>query len=828
MSVVKLYYSGGTYGNWELNPGRLLKLDNIAAYLATKTALTKNTFQYVKNDLEITIKLDLSQSIANPKVVETFKYCSIQNTGEQIHYYFIKKPRWRSLNCVEFELVLDVLNTFVEGTDYVFKKNTHIIREHKDRFKRCNYVFRIQYTIASQSDNQIVEGDEVTLADNETPLEPAYTGKVIEISYGTPSYIYVMITEVNVDFFSQWIYELEKLLISSSGEWIVCSSSSETLISNEWYRVIDYIPEGINPALMRLNDNETNLEDISSLQDDWYLLYRNHDTPDPDDPTQVVDTYLIPGENHVIIHDSMSYGRLSPEMLTSDQYYMVKQTQPGRLDLMTTEAGDNLGVYAVGMPFEAYFCIHKNAEDLIIIDLYMTEDYNSLPVLLKKSWATKVLTLNIVPMAYSKVSSLPSTTSITDWRNAWSGGEAGSWNNGSQTALTNNIRNLDRTDSRNIKLIKLPYCPYDFTITGNKIDLSHDSNWSLEKVPQSGNDCYAFRLDPNAHIKLKHTLKGYQPFNLLKIDEGLTPALNDLRNMALLDSKLYGSEFLSPTYYYDSFAFKFELEKCDLDYYISSGIDDDGETIEFTMTQTINSKFMFKWADYKMKMNRSNYPKVLTIARNNEEVLYNVPYLNYVRTGFNYDVKAKNLKVQAMEMGIALSTGASMMSLATKPLPLAIAGIVGEVSSVAQSVKNTIISNISAQNSIDEKLESTNKQAISVAGSDDVDLMSEYSGNRMRFTIYEPNPVMKASLNDLFFYAGYRSDRMGIPNHINRVNFDYLECDASLESLRSIPNDCLTELINCFKSGVTYLHANAMIGYDFEQKYENWERFIFD
>ena len=109
MSVVKLYYSGGTYGNWELNPGRLLKLDNIAAYLATKTAVVKNSVQYIKNDLEITIKLDMSQSIANPKVLETFKYCSIQNTGEQIHYYFIKKPRWRSLSCVEFELVLDVL-----------------------------------------------------------------------------------------------------------------------------------------------------------------------------------------------------------------------------------------------------------------------------------------------------------------------------------------------------------------------------------------------------------------------------------------------------------------------------------------------------------------------------------------------------------------------------------------------------------------------------------------------------------------------------------------------------------------------------------------------
>ena len=96
--------------------------------------------------------------------------------------------------------------------------------------------------------------------------------------------------------------------------------------------------------------------------------------------------------------------------------------------------------------------------------------------------------------------------------------------------------------------------------------------------------------------------------------------------------------------------------------------------------------------------------------------------------------------------------------------------------------------------------------------------------------IYEPTDVMKNLINDLFFYAGYASNRMGIPTHNNRLNFDYLECDASIEAAASIPEECLEELINCFKSGITYIHktSRAQDKWDFEQKYENWERSLLE
>ena len=89
---------------------------------------------------------------------------------------------------------------------------------------------------------------------------------------------------------------------------------------------------------------------------------------------------------------------------------------------------------------------------------------------------------------------------------------------------------------------------------------------------------------------------------------------------------------------------------------------------------------------------------------------------------------------------------------------------------------------------------------------------------------------MKSILFDLFFYAGYASGRIGLPNHDTRVNFDYLECEANLENEGSIPDDCLQELINCFKTGITYLHKTSRNTnkWDFEQKYENWEKSLME
>jgi len=827
MSVVKLYYSGGTYGNWELLPEKLLIVDNISAYLATKSALTISNVQYQKNKLELFIKLDLSQSYSQAETTLSFKYMSIQNTGESVHYYFIKNINWKAKSCVEIEAVLDVLNTFQEGTDYDFKENTRIIREHKSRFKHCNYIYQIDFAIAEQSEDKIHAGDEVVLADNEEPGIPKYAGKVISIDYDDGT-IQIMFSEIDETGFEAWLTHLSKLLMTTIGAYIVATSLSYSLVSSEWYRVVDYIPEGINPLLQHGSETTLNVEDDFPLDRDWYLVYRNQEEPDAAHQyVNPVDCFLLPGQFLSVKASSITAGKMNANSLEVGIYYLIMKNEGGYADIVTLDDGTSVGVTG---DFECIY-IYKNQNDRIVVSKIKFDPAEpgnpGYPA--SVSYETSTLTINHLPQGYRTLTSIALNESYLVFLANYQNATLHTWTNGDVNLSTDDITKLDRTDSKLIKVIKLPYCPYDFTLTGGMIDISNDTNWEYTSC-QEGGTCYCLKLLKTP--VLERHLDGYPTLASLKFEEGdfPEPHVNDERivSSAWYDPKLLMSEFHSDVYFYDSFSFKVDMENLDLDKLISQGYDFDSFSITFTMTKTINSKFMFTFTDYVQKLSKSNVSQVLTIARNNEEVLYNVPYINFIRSGYNYEVKAKNLQLGSNLASLALSGGALLTSLVVPSIPLKAAAIIGAGLSMANSIKGTIVSAMSADNSLQKKMDELKRQADSVAGSDDVDLMSEYCGNRLRNVVYEPNPVMKKAIDDLFFYAGYKSDRLGIPSHINRINFDYLECEPSLENVRSIPSDCLHELVNCFKTGVTYMHRNAMIGWDFDQSHENWERFIFD
>ena len=253
-------------------------------------------------------------------------------------------------------------------------------------------------------------------------------------------------------------------------------------------------------------------------------------------------------------------------------------------------------------------------------------------------------------------------------------------------------------------------------------------------------------------------------------------------------------------------------------------------TIYFDMTKTINSRFMFTFASYKLRNANESYAKYMPIARNNEEVLYNVPYINYIRSGFNYDVKSKNISNASNWLGAGLSLTGAAVSLLAPTAPLKVLGVATSLISMAMTTKNAITSTIQNEQSIQRKLQEQKMQTASVSGSDDVDLMSIYAENRLKYLVYEPNEVMKNMLYNLFYYAGYASNRLGLPNHNTRINFDYLEADVSIEKIANIPDDCLNELINAFKNGVTYIHKTTRTTkkWDFAQEFENWEASLFN
>ena len=392
-----------------------------------------------------------------------------------------------------------------------------------------------------------------------------------------------------------------------------------------------------------------------------------------------------------------------------------------------------------------------------------------------------------------------------------------------------NILNFDFQLVDEISGVVLDGSSYNIDATS---DIRRTCNISLIPKDKSFNVEYGAKLWMDKYIQVFIGIEdtSNNPLQYLHLDtrSSINPQASDLRKTGTyMESKLYHSEFFQPTYYYDSFAFKFELEKL----YVSDYVGNYSKTdIKFLMTSTINSKFMFTFDNYDCGKANQNYSKYLPVIRNNEEVLYNVAYVNYVRSGFNYDIKSKAIQSTSNALGVSLSALSVGASLLIPSAPLKVAGVVGSLVSLAMSVKNAVISEQQADNSIKQKIEQYKNQTTSVAGSDDVDLMSEYAKNRLQYLEYAPRPNTEKLLYDLFFYAGYRSDRMGIPTHNNRTNFDYLECDASIECLAGgISQECIQEIINCYKNGVTYIHKNdSRVGnrWDLEQKYENWEKIL--
>ena len=827
-STINLFSTAGSE-NWELLAGRFLVVDNMTAFLSSKTRKTITDFQYIKPELEISITVDLSQTFAEP-LDTSYKYVTIVNSDNptQIYCYFVKKVIWRAKSAVRFDLVMDVLNTFKEGTHYDFKDSTRIIREHKNRFSFNSVII----TLAASSfyeTGTITVGDSVKInVEIQGDWEILCDARVIALDMDEP-YIRVEVTD------GTSLTRINNILndaVSYSEYVDIFKDSSNyyetnTLTFNAYagvYRNIDYIQENINPILQCGNGGGSyiNDKDKSILHKDWYLIYRNQNTPDPNDLDNPVECYLMPSSETAINSGDMTTGRLRANNLEAGQYYYAHITQADQYFYDGTTAN-----YYNGGSSREFIEIYKNDDNTLTVTEYHADyiaggwySYNVI------TYTCNFIQLEALPQQYYKSGSqiLFSTYILSHWNDV-----TDSWTNTDANNYIDSIDLLDRADAKNIKVIKLPYIPYDFNIVSNKIDVPN-SDWVYTTL----DTMKVLKLnDLNTKLHATINVADNSANNpLLNLYMGTTNDVNasktESRRNYTYESKLFNSEFYRPTYVYDSFSFTFQLEKCRLDYYVLTGTK---LKIYFDVTRTINSRFMFTFDSYQLRNSEESYNNFMPINRNNEEVLYNVPYINYIRSGYNYDVKNRNLSNVSNYISLAGSYAGMVASFMAPSVPLKVAGVAASIVSFAMAAKNAIVTAVNNEYSLQATLKQKEYQTASVSGSDDVDLMSIYANNRLKLLYYTPNEIMRNMLNNLFYYAGYASNRMGLPSHNTRISFDYLECDAMIQRTKNIPDDCLEELINCFKNGVTYIHyvseRPAGKRWDFAQEYENWENIFF-
>lgn len=410
------------------------------------------------------------------------------------------------------------------------------------------------------------------------------------------------------------------------------------------------------------------------------------------------------------------------------------------------------------------------------------------------------------------------------------------------------ISALDMQNSRLIKVIKIPYLPAHALGTEEYNNHTHLIISNKEWVVDSGGLIYRsnyadiapfINKDEDSKLGTLHIdttlLNPLMDMNMDNVTKELTQMRSDFDSQLFHEPKLLHSDFFYSKFVYDSFV-KIVKNESYLNFYATSGsyyINTNGN-IAFVFTSTINSKFLFEFRFFdQWNFNEEDYERYLVIGRNNEQTIYTNEYLNYLKSGYNYDIKAKNQQetFSWFTTGLGLTAGLASVAFGSKTLGVAM------ISSSVMSIANSINTTITAERNMEQKIAQYKLQSSSVYGSDDVDLMTYYNrNNKLWLTYYEVSNRMKKILKDLFYYTGYIDDVNEIPVTNTRMWFNYLQCElvflpSGQTNYNIMSKENKDELIAKFKGGVTFLHMNEINSvktWDFARTRENWERIFFN
>ena len=289
------------------------------------------------------------------------------------------------------------------------------------------------------------------------------------------------------------------------------------------------------------------------------------------------------------------------------------------------------------------------------------------------------------------------------------------------------------------------------------------------------------------------------------------------RNITM-ESKLYGSYVRDHMIQYDTFSLPIQPE-----YY--------NGYIQSLSTSILKSVDLS--GDLSIKCNSiipSSYnSNVLTCSRNNNKVIYNSEYLNYLRNGYNYDEKAASLTKIKNGINTAVSIGSTVVSGATKASmgSLGTFGLISSATSAATTLTNSIISGIENDRALAQKRLELINSAPTMTGSNSGALFKSLNGGTIApyYVTLKPSDEVLNSIWNLFYFYGYADnttvDKLKLTK--TREYFDYYQGDA--ESNYSTDIRC-QRAVQALSEGITIEHHYNDTWLCEGNLYENWETSI--
>lgn len=874
------------WSNSRIVPSRNLKIDDIDLYLTNNTTSANNLeFTNIMFMKEIQL-LEFDKVIVADQLTlidasqYSWDYATItitdNGTTKFKGYYFITKKTWSSTNSIKLHFILDTINTYECATTlpstnvrnkYTITNKSKVLREHKDRFLKISDSVRVDYPRV------------FAIADSAAPYNTAYYrvsfhfdkstnpnvtpdvitkffvycniidggGHTIQANVSLQSYTIQLVSETETTY-SYLVYFIIPYMYLSY-YWGLSNinyftAKTETPIPSLLQRVIDLQSEGVLPILYKEELGElTQPIDMS-----WYLYYKTEHELSQED-SNAVECLLIP-ENELNIKFDTSMpvksGSSFPNFQNNTDLYFVfndfaegtdrgaPATYPDHVKISFHDSGDDIILendlkilsmtnYNNMTLRQVVIRLQVNSSDATKLNLYLYNyEYKYVNGELTNSGKTLVSTYNaIASIEFLNVST--SGTSISAFLSndaeltATELLEAQPSYSITFTSSTEvsvySLDQYDRTLSTLIKIIKLPYCPVNYSYNYDNEELIMDSMFQFDTEKLVLTDI---------NSKFSATIQ-------TEIDNPIASALNISHQITIgesrdndFESKLFHSDYHQIKFVYDSFSYTFPLEKI----YINASIFTDKFRFKFVMTSTMNSKFAFMFDDIVYKYATEDYPNVVCVARNNEEVIYNSTYLNYLRTAYNYDLKAKERTEMASTIGTALTIVGSVASvglaIASENPALIVSSIIGATASITTSVINNVNTIAQQEANQESKLKQLQAQSVSVAGSDDVDIMSAYCNNRAKLCLYKVSERMKNALADLFFYTGYATNEMKIPSFNSRYYFNFIAMIPDIINVCNLSEEIIEDLKTRWSNGVTIIHKRSN-AWNMAQDKENWE-----
>lgn len=613
---------------------------------------------------------------------------------------------------------------------------------------------------------------------------------------------------------------------------LVMREHKDRFIDNEidddvFERNIDLKSEGIIPPLYKSKDNKI-LQGKNNIS--WILYYRNtnaYDSSDPDAFTldNPIECFIAPS-SPVNSKYSTTNTSILASSLTNDGYYYidanVHQLRVNGVDYNNYNA--HWEIHKSGGTLEFKLCFIKQDWKIVDQEMKYYNVYNP-----KSLVASGQSSFEIINPVIDKIKYVYSATAKQgDYGYPLPNPEASNtYFSITPSSITFFLTadSIDRTDSRNIKIIELPYAPTNITYDEVNDVYLFDDSWVYDASQK------LFKLK-SLNISFKSSFKSMTSsfWNGLIADIPMDDIGDtDLRN-DYYESKIYHSDFYKSKFVYDSFSLSFELEKIDFSSWWSKCQELESTTlvIDFVASRNVISKFLFMFPQYITKYGTMDFDNVLPVARNNEQVIYNSQYLNYIRNGYNYDIKSKQRAEETGAIGIGLSALSTLIgvgaSIATGNYGAAVIAGVGGALTIANQSINHAKNVAQTEQNIQEKLQNAKMQSVNVLNADDIDLLNAYSDNKAKYCLYEPSPRMKKALLDMFYYAGYSTNEQKIPTVNTRYWFNYLQCDLVIDETNNLPESIIQDIKNRFKEGCTFFHHHTT--WDIAQEKENYETWL--